>query len=130
MMELNGHEINMRYTVRARIEISSLLPNGKMDTFFDMIEKPEAESVEFIIKVTRILNREYEKAMALERGEKIDPEKEYCQFTEDDFYGMNGVDFLGLAADIIRCVQSDSKTLIEAKEPKGSKGKKTKAEAQ
>ena len=122
-MNINGKEIKMRYSVRARLNIAALCPGGAFTRLGDLFDGAEENIIQSLIKVGMILNAEYERNQALERGEKIDPNKDYSLFTPEEVYDLDYDQLSELEKLITETIFGDSRRTVESKPVKT--GKKT-----
>ena len=123
-MKINGKEVKMRYSVRARLNIAALCPDKKFERIGDLFGNTEEESVEALIKVGQLLNSEYERNAKRERGEATNPDENYAVFTADDIYSLSIPELNEFDDMVTKTIFGDSTTTVEAK-PGKKTGKKT-----
>lgn len=122
-MIINGKEIKLRYSVRARLRIAKLCPGGKFENIGDLFGGSDEDSITALVNVGKLLNSEYERNARRERGETIEEDADYSVFEVDDVFDLPYETLSELESLITQTIIGDSKTTVESKPGKKKQGK-------
>lgn len=124
-MRINGKDIGLRYSVRARLQIAALCPDGRIEKLGEFLSDNDEKSVHGLAKVAQIMNSEYERFKRKERQEPIEDDANYAVFDMAEVEDMTVGELNELDAACMEAMQRDSARTVETEPPKGKAGKKT-----
>lgn len=111
-MEVNGKELNLLYSIRAKVQIDRLMVAQGANTLGDLFTRDYLDS---LVKIAAYMSDAYAHKYG---GEAV---------TEDDFYDADyhGIDLQRLDDEVVAALNGGAKRTVEAEPPKQKRAKKS-----
>lgn len=121
-MKIYGHEYKLRFSVGAMLEIAKLCPGGKIEDIDKMMDLETEKGLEFIAKMTVIMEKYGRIAQAFEAGITVDNfETSVPRMTEEMVMSLEMEQLTQLMDEVFAARKIDTKTTVETAPAKKKK---------